>query len=207
MKDLKERTLRGGFAKVGAQGASFILRIGSLMVLARLLDPEDFGLVGMVTVVTGVFSLFKDAGLSVATVQRATITKEQVSTLFWINMLVGAVLGLLSLAIAPILASFYHEPRLFWVTVAMATGFLFNAAGVQHSALLQRDMRFGALSAIEIISLLVSIAVGIGLPWGATDIGLWSVWQSYRLLPPQSVCGRLQRGFRGCRIGGWESAL
>ena len=108
MKDLKERTLRGGFAKVCAQGANFLLRIGALMVLARLLDPKDFGLVGMVTAVTGVFSLFKDAGLSMATVQRTTITNEQVSTLFWINMLVGAILGLLSLAIAPILVSFYH---------------------------------------------------------------------------------------------------
>jgi O-antigen/teichoic acid export membrane protein len=173
MKDLKERTLRGGIAKVCAQGASFILRIGSLMVLARLLDPTDFGLVGMVTAVTGVFSLLKDAGLSMATVQRATITDEQVSTLFWINMLLGAILGLLSLAIAPVLASFYHEPRLFWVTAALASGFLFNAAGVQHSVLLQRQMNFTSLAVIEIISLLVSIAVGIGM--AITGFGYWAL--------------------------------
>jgi PST family polysaccharide transporter len=173
MKDLKERTLRGGFAKVCAQGANFILRMGALMVLARLLDPKDFGLVGMVTAVTGVFSLFKDAGLSMATVQRPTITNEQVSTLFWINMLVGAILGLLSLAIAPILVSFYHEPRLFWVTTALAAGFLFNAAGVQHSALLQRQMYFTALSVIETISLLVSVAVGIGM--AICDYGYWAL--------------------------------
>lgn len=187
MKDLKERTLRGGFAKVCAQGASFILRIGSLMVLARLLDPKDFGLVGMVTVVTGVFSLFKDAGLSMATVQRATITNEQVSTLFWINMLVGAILGLLSLAIAPILVSFYQEPRLFWVTAALATGFLFNAAGVQHSALLQRQMRFTTLSAIEIISLVASVAVGIGMAIGG--YGYWALVGMAVILPAvSSVC-------------------
>jgi PST family polysaccharide transporter len=173
MKDLKERTLRGGIAKICAQGASFILRVGSLMVLARLLDPKDFGLVGMVTAVTGVFGLFKDAGLSMATVQRATITNEQVSTLFWINMLVGMILGLVSLAIAPVLASFYHEPRLFWVTAALAAGFLFNAAGVQHSALLQRQMNFTSLAVIEIISLLVSIGVGIGLAIGG--YGYWAL--------------------------------
>jgi len=173
MKDLKERTIRGGIAKLCAQGANFFLRVGALMVLARLLDPKDFGLVGMVTAVTGVFSMFKEAGLSMATVQRATITNEQVSTLFWINMLVGAVLGLLSLAIAPVLASFYHEPRLFWVTAALATGFLFNAAGVQHSALLQRKMSFTTLSVIEIISLLVSIAVGIGMAIGG--YGYWAL--------------------------------
>src|SRR6476620_11241204 len=86
MDDLKERTLRGAVAKVCAQAAAFVLRIGSLMILARLLDPKDFGLVAMVTVVTGVFNLFKDAGLSAATVQQATITDDQVSTLFWVNM-------------------------------------------------------------------------------------------------------------------------
>lgn len=173
MKDLKERTLRGGFAKICAQCVTFSLRIGSLMILARLLEPADFGLVGMVTAVTGVFSLFKDAGLSVVTVQRATITNEQISTLFWINMLVGAILGLLSLAIAPILVSFYQEPRLFWVTAALGVGFLFNAAGVQHSALLQRRMHFTAAAVIEIICLLVSTAVGIGM--AIAGFGYWAL--------------------------------
>lgn len=72
-----------------------------MMILARLLDPKDFGLVGMVTVVTGVFSLFKDAGLSVVTVQRTTINNDQLSALFWVNVLVGSVLALLSMSLAP----------------------------------------------------------------------------------------------------------
>src|SRR4051794_26808591 len=103
MDDLKGKTLRGGFAKVLAQGISLPLRVGSLVILARLLDPKDFGLVAMVTVVTGVFSLFRDAGLSLVTVQRATITHEQLSTLFWVNVLVGAILTLLAAASAPAL--------------------------------------------------------------------------------------------------------
>lgn len=173
MNDLKERTLRGGFAKICSQAASFVLRIGSLMVMARLLDPKDFGLVGMVTVVTGVFGLFRDAGLSMATVQRDTISHEQVSTLFWINLLVGGVLALASVAMAPVLVAFYHEPRIFWVTVPLAAGFIFNAAGVQHSALLQRQMRFGALAAIEVIALVISIALGIGM--AMSGFGYWAL--------------------------------
>ncbi len=90
MKDLKEKTIRGGFARMCAQAASLLLRVGSLMVLARLLGPKDFGLVGMVTAFTGVLELFRDFGLSSATVQRTTVTDEQLSTLFWINILVGA---------------------------------------------------------------------------------------------------------------------
>src|SRR6266850_8360900 len=136
MKDLRERAIRGGFAKVCAQAANFLLRVGSVMALARLLDPKDFGLVGMVTALTGVLHLFRDFGLSTATVQRVNVTEEQISTLFWINVLVGAILWLSLTLAAPFVVTFYHEPNLFWVTVVLATGFIFNAAGVQHSALL-----------------------------------------------------------------------
>ena len=163
------------------------MRIGSLMILARVLDPKDFGLVGMVTVVTGVFALFKDAGLSMVTVQRATITHEQLSTLFWINLLVGTGLAALSVAIAPALVVFYREPRLLWVTAVLATGFVFNAAGVQHSALLQRQMRFGTLAAIDVVSLTVSIAVAFGMAHGG--YGYWALVAMAVTLPAVStVC-------------------
>src|SRR5215475_10280724 len=110
MKDLKAKTIRGGAARMMAQIANFVFRIGSVMIMARLLLPEDFGLVGMVTAFTGVLNLFRDFGLSTATVQREEVTDQQISTLFWINILVGALLMLLSIAMAPAIAAFYHEP-------------------------------------------------------------------------------------------------
>lgn len=171
--NLKEKTIRGGAAKLTAQGTSILLRVGSLMILARLLEPRDFGLVGMVTAFTGVLSLFRDFGLSTATVQRATVTQDQISSLFWINVLVGAVLSLLTIALAPFVAVFYHEPRLVWITVVAATGFLFNAAGVQHSAILQRQMRFGTLAVIDISTLALNIAVGIGM--ALRGYGYWAL--------------------------------
>ena len=173
MRDLKERTIRGGFAKVCAQGASFLLRVGSLMVLARLLEPKDFGLVGMVTAVIGVLNLFRDFGLSTAAVQRTSVTDEQSSTLFWINILVGSLLAFLSFAIAPFVARFYHEPRLYWVTIALAAGFILNAAGVQHGALLQRQMRFTALASIDIFALTVSTILGVVM--AIRGYGYWSL--------------------------------
>jgi O-antigen/teichoic acid export membrane protein len=157
------------------------------MVLARLLDPKDFGLVGMVTAFTGILNLLKDFGLSTATVQRASVTDEQISTLFWINMFVGGVLCVLLLAAAPFIALFYHEPRLSAVTIVLAVGFVFNAAGVQHSVLLQRQMRFAALSAIDVISLVVSIATGIGL--ARAGFGYWALVAMTVSLPAVStVC-------------------
>jgi PST family polysaccharide transporter len=163
-----------------AQGANFVLRIGSVMVLARLLEPADFGLVGMVTAVTGAFGLFKDAGLSVASVQRAEITDQQLSGLFWVNVLVGAVLAAIAAGLAPAMVAFYDEPRLFWIAIVLGMAFLVNAAGVQHSAILQRQMRFATLAAIDMLSWIVSIVVGIGL--ALLGAGYWAlVWMSVAL--------------------------
>ena len=187
MEDLKEKAIRSGFAKLCAQAANFLLRVGSLMVLARLLDPKDFGLVGMVTVVTGVLNLFKDFGLSAVTVQRPTMTDQQTSMLFWLNLLVGGMLGLLSFASAPILVAFYQEPRLFWVTVILSAGFLFNAAGVQHTALLQREMRFTAMAVIEILALVTSSVVGIGM--ALAGFGYWALVGWSLVLPAVSSVG------------------
>jgi O-antigen/teichoic acid export membrane protein len=187
MKNLKEKTIRGGLARLCAQAANFSLRLGSLMVLARLLEPKDFGLVGMVTAFTGVLTLFRDFGLSAAAVQRASVTDEQMSTLFWINTCVGLLLGVLVVAAAPAIAVFYHEPRLFGVAAVLALGFLFNAAGVQHSALLQRQMRFTALAIINTVALIVGSAVGIG---GArAGYGYWALVAMTVTVPLTSTVG------------------
>jgi len=173
MEDLKQRTIRGGFARLIAQGASLVLRLGSLMILARLLDPKDFGLVGMVTAFTGVLTLFRDFGLSAAAVQRTTVSEDQSSTLFWINILVGIVLGVAAVSAAPAIGAFYHEPRLVRVTVALSLGFVFNSMGVQHSALLQRQMRFTAIAVINVIALLIGSLLAVA---GAlAGYGYWAL--------------------------------
>ena len=181
MNDLKQRTLRGGLAKIITQAANLLVRMGSLMVLARLLDPKDFGLVAMVTAITAVFSVFRDFGLSSAAVQRSSISSEQSSTLFWINLLVGVILSLLILAAAPFIVSFYHDHRLFGVTAVLATGFLFNAAGVQHSALLERQMRFTTLAVIDICALLISTTIGISM--ATLGFGYWALVASQTSTP------------------------
>lgn len=173
MEDLKERTLRGGLVTMSAQAVRLVLRTGSLVVLARLLTPKDYGLVGMVTAVTGVLGIFRDLGLSAVTVQRPSITDEQISTLFWLNMLVGVLLFGLCLAMAPVLVSFYRESNLFWVTVALGSGFILSAGGAQHGALLLRQMRFVALAIIDILSLSTSIAVAVTM--AATGFGYWAL--------------------------------
>ena len=161
MKDLKEKTIRGGAARLIGQALKSLLRLGTIIVLARLLDPSDFGIVAMVTVVTGVFEIFATGGLSAAAVQKPEISDAEISTLFWFNIAIGALLGLLCIAAAPVLSAFYSEPKTALVMIAIAPAFVINATGVQHIALLQRHLRYVTLAAIEVGSEIVTGVVAI----------------------------------------------
>jgi PST family polysaccharide transporter len=173
VKDLKEKTIRGGVARLAGCAARSLVRLGTIIVLARLLDPSDFGLVLMVTVLTGVFEIFATGGLSVATVQKLEISDAEISTLFWCNIAIGALLCLLCIAAAPALSAFYHEPKTALVMVTIAPAFVINATGVQHLALLQRHLRYVTLSAIEVGSEIVAAAVAIGM--AIAGFGYWAV--------------------------------
>ncbi|MGB6130431.1 MAG: lipopolysaccharide biosynthesis protein [Acidobacteriaceae bacterium] len=187
MKDLKERTIRGGLARSLGLGARFALRLGTLMVLARLLAPKDFGLVGMVTAFTGVLDLFRDFGLSAATIQSANVTIEQKSTLFWINIAFGCLLAGIMIAMAPVIAAFYHEPRLVRVTIVLAAGLILNAAAVQHSALLQREMRFTTLTAIDVTAL--TLAAVVAIVGAKAGFGYWALVAMTITLPLATAAG------------------
>ena len=172
-RNLKSEAIQSGVARMVSQGANLMLRVGYIAILARLLSPNDFGLVAMVVALTGIFDVFTTAGLSSATIQRHEITFEQVSALFWINMLVGILLALLCAASAYPISAFYHEPRLLWIAIAIAPGFLLNAAGVQHAALLERDLRYVTLSGIDTGALCVGILAGVLLALGG--YGYWAL--------------------------------
>jgi PST family polysaccharide transporter len=144
-----------------------------MIVLARLLSPEDFGLQGMVVVVTGFLGLFRDAGLGRATIQRLEVTHQQTSTLFWINVAVGAILATLCAALAPVLVAFYHEPRLYWIAVVSGATFMFNGLAAQHGALLQRGMRFVTQAMIDVLSL--AVASGAGVVMALLGCRYWSL--------------------------------
>ena len=120
LSDLKGRTISGAFVTIASQGTQFLLNLASIMVLARLLTPNDFGLYAMVTTVMGFLWMFQDAGLSTATVQRQQITHAQVSNLYWVNVGVGGVTTLLVAALSPVVAWFYREPRLVAITLVLS---------------------------------------------------------------------------------------
>jgi PST family polysaccharide transporter len=98
-----------------------------------------------------------------ATVQKENISHEQISTLFWLNILISAFLGLCVLAGSPLVAWFYGRPELTAVTAALSVSFLISGLMIQHQALLRRHMRFGTLAVIQIASYVANLIVTISL--------------------------------------------
>jgi len=171
--DLKVRSARGGLVALLAQVFKFIISMTATVVLARLLTPQDYGIISMVVVVTGFIAMFKDVGLATATVQRQEINHQQISTLFWINLGLGVAITCLTFLLAPLVAWFYGDPRLTAVTMALAISFIFGGLLVQHDALLRRQMRFMVLAVIDVFSLLSAPLVAIPLAWSGA--GYWAL--------------------------------
>jgi O-antigen/teichoic acid export membrane protein len=202
--ELKRKSVRGGLVAVGAQGVRLVLQTGTVMLLARLLTPEDFGLTGMAATLTGFLGLFRDAGLSAATVQRREVTHEQLSTLFWINASIGTGLTALTVVFAPVVARFYGEPRLSWIAIVSGVAFLCSGLMAQHWALLQREMRFATQARIDLTALAIASGVGIVMAflgwryWSLVAMGIVGsvlstagVWLAVPWIPglPRRNCG------------------
>lgn len=153
LHNIGRRAISGGFVTVAAQITKFALTFAGTAILARLLSPRDFGLVGMVLGVTGVVGIFNELGLSTATVQRQDITQRQVSNLFWINVAVSGLVSLACCGLAPLFALFYRNPHVTWIMVALSFMFLLTGSTVQHRALLTRQMRFRAVAVIDVTSM------------------------------------------------------
>lgn len=171
--DLGKRSVWGGIVKSISQGGRSVLEVATTIVLARLLTPADFGLIGMVVAVTGFLEMFKDMGLSAATVQREEITHEQVTTLLWLNVGVSALLMVGTIIMAPILAWFYGEPRLVEITLVFSVTFLFGGLMIQHEAILRRQMRFTVLAALEFGTMVLSVSLAVGL--AVAEFGYWAL--------------------------------
>jgi PST family polysaccharide transporter len=171
--NLKTKSVRGGIVALVAESADFAIRFGSVAVLARLLVPEYFGLLSMVTAFTSIADRFKDLGLSMATIQRKEITHEQVSTLFWLNAGVGVAMMLGVFGCAYPLSLFYSDARLIPITAAIAISFPLSAMAIQHQALLRRQMKFTELAVVQIGSSILSLALAITM--ALKGFGYWAL--------------------------------
>lgn len=177
MADLKRKSVRGGAVTLGSQGIGTVLQLASTMVLARLLSPDDYGVIAMVMAVTGFARLFRDLGLSSAAIQKKDLTRELQTNLFWMNVAMGSLLTVVVAVASPLVGAFYKKPELVRVTVALSFSFVISSLGTQHGAGLVRGMKFGRKETAGIVGAAATLVVAVVLALGGYSY--WAlVWSS-----------------------------
>jgi PST family polysaccharide transporter len=171
--DLGRMALRGGIMSVAIQYSNGVLQIAAAIVLARLLTPEDFGLVAIVMVLTSIAPGLIDFGLGDAVAQRAKINQTQVSSLFWLSTAIGLAVAVVVAACSPFVAVIYREPRLGPIALATAITFVLSGASNLHLALLRRKLRFGTIARIQVASTLVGTVIAIVVAF--CGYGYWAL--------------------------------
>lgn len=188
--------LRGGLVTIGAQGFKMVIQFLSVILLARLLVPEDFGLVASVGPIVAFVGLLQNLGLQQAVVQRKDISEQQLNQVFWISALVGLGSAVVVAGLAPAIAAFYGDQRMSGITLGSALPLLFGSLAAVPLALMNRHLQFGQLAMNDVISaaaglLAATIAAYAGLGYWSLVIGpavsavvaLAAAWQVARWTP------------------------
>ena len=157
--------------QIGRQLLQFIISVN----LARLLTPHDFGLLGMLTILTGFAAIFSELGLSAALVQREQIEQRHLSTAFWLNLTTGALFNVLFVLLAQPIATFYGEQQLFVPALFISLNFTIGALGMVQRAILTRRLDFRIQGIVDLIAITLSGGSGILLAY--LGYGVYSlVW-------------------------------
>lgn len=157
----KRNTISGISWSVGSQGSKLILNLGITAILARLLLPEDYGLISMVLVATGFLFVLKDFGFGAALVQKINVNPIEYFSVFWLNIFIGFGLASILFFGAPLISYFYEEPRLIPIAKVLSLSFILNSILIIPNNILLKNLKFKNLFFIDIIGLTISGAVGI----------------------------------------------
>ncbi len=173
MTSLKKKSIIGFVwdfvGKIGLQGVGFFVSI----ILARILAPEDFGILAIVTVFINLANVFLDFGFGTALVQRVEVTEEHYSSVFFMNIVMGILLGTFVFFLAPFIANFYNNEVLTNLIRVTSLSFIINAFGNVTRAHLSREMNFKLMSYASIASATISGAIAVYMAY--SGYGVWSL--------------------------------
>ncbi len=202
-----DRTVRGGSrAVLIGQITSQLISLATLALLYRMVPRDQFGLLGMVAPLLLLARVFASLGLNVAAVQRRSLSSGQLSTLFWINLVVSVVAAAVVAIAGPALARLYHVPALSWLSAALAGTLIVAAWGAQHQALLERKLRLGRLAAARVAAQAAGGLAAVIAAWQGLGVGALVTQQYVELallatLAWQLDSWRPHRPSRGERAG------
>lgn len=170
---IKNKLLSGiiwnAIEKVLVKGSAFAIGV----ILARLLSPSDFGLIGMLSVFIAISTIFIESGFAKALIQNQHCREEDYSTAFWTNVIISVVIYIILYFTSPLIAAFYDEPQLISITRVFAINFILGSFNIVQRAKLMAEVNFKALAKINFIGTISGGVVGILFAW--LGYGVWSL--------------------------------
>jgi PST family polysaccharide transporter len=157
----------------GSQAAMQAVTFVTTVVLARLLAPSDFGLVGMAAVYTGLVTMLGEMGLGAALVQRRDISERDLDTVFWSGLAAAAVIYAASFALSPVASWFFRDPEVGAMVRVSSVAFVVTSVGTVHKALLNKAMRFDRLARAEVTAILSYGCIAVAL--AVAGFGAWAI--------------------------------
>ncbi len=158
--------------KIAVQIVNFVIGI----LLARVISPEEFGTVAMITVFTGILMVFRDFGIGSALIQQKEIDDMDCHTMFWTNIAIGVILTILVILNASLIASFYKNLELYSLTILFSITFFINSFTFVHETLFRKNLDFKVLFYANFFSMLISGLISLGLAY--LDFGVISlIWR------------------------------
>lgn len=165
-------SLTGGVLTTASRMIVVAVGLAGTAVLARVLEPADFGLVAKVTALTGLVNLLSETGTAIAIVQAPTLSRRQTSAFFWWNTGIALALAIVLAASSPLIAAFYNDRRVSGIALLIAVAVAVRCVGVVPMSLLRRERRFGTLAWIQVVATLLSLFVAVA---SAATVGYWAL--------------------------------
>lgn len=169
-----DKVMSGVLFTGSSQAVKVLTQIISVVLLARLISPENFGIMAMTGPVFGFITLFTDLGFGQALTQKKEVTHDDVNALFWINFGVSLVVALIVIAVAPLAGAFYHEESVTYLLIAMSALILFGTLGSIHGAITYRRMEFGRLAVLDTIGAVGGLLASIA--WTFVSPTFWALY-------------------------------
>ncbi len=198
MSDLKRKTLGAMLWSILRAGWSSAVILILFIILARILEPEDFGLFALASILVEVARVLASGGLGDAVIRSKTTDDQFVSTVFWLNLGLSAVFAGLIVAIAPLYADYLKTEQTLHVIYALALTLPLNSLGAVHGALLSREFRYSALTLQSMLASVISGTVAVTMAWNG--FGIWS-------LVGQAFTSAVVSGVFAWTVVGWRPRL
>jgi len=170
---VSEKAVKGASASILAQLICQLVNTVGAIILARLLSPQDFGLVAMVMTFVLLAMNFGENGFPEYVIQKENLTDKELSTIFWTHITISTILMVGFIAASPFVAKFYDEPVLENVTFVLSLGIVIQTLSTHHVSLLKRNMQFEKVAFARIIATLTSVLLSLAL--ALTGFGFWAI--------------------------------